>query len=253
MLKLDQATPSQVYQRLTMTLIDRPYEYKVTYFLKDGQNIQTDWKQDTAPNLMINDVFADRLAVKLIASGGFDRVQKMIADLSYEDGTHNYSAEKTMELSADQDFATWIVPLWNQAPKAFKHRTTLLYKDGHSEQGEWKNASDSQTILIGEVFADYLSVDFITDLIDFTTTRLVKVNLHYVDAANQIDAREDVVFTATKKTAPTWKLPLKNKALKQYSYKVTYYKTDGTNISSAELTSSDGDLVLDPNAVASPV
>jgi len=253
MLKLDQTTPSQVYQRLTMTLIDRPYEYKVTYFLKDGQNIATEWKQETSPNLMINDIFADRLAVKLLASGGFDRIQKMVVDLSYDDSTHNYSSEKTMELSADQDFATWILPLWDQAPKGFKYRTTLIYKDSHSDQAEWKTASDSQTIIVGEIIADYLTVDFITDLIDFTTIRLVKLNLHYVDAANQIDAIEDVVFTAAKKTAPAWKLPIKNKALKQYTYKVTYYKTDGTHVDSAEITTKDGDLVLDPSVVATPV
>jgi hypothetical protein len=106
---------------------------------------------------------------------------------------------------------------------------------------------------VGEIIADYLTVDFVTDLIDFTAIRLVKVNLHYVDAANQIDATEDLVFTAAKKTAPTWKLPIKNKTLKQYTYKVTYYKTDGTHVDSAELKSSDTDLVLDPNTVATPV
>ena len=250
MLQLTKDTPTQTYQRLTMTLIDKPYEYKTVYFLKDGQNIETDWQRETAPHLMINDVFASRLAVKLLASGGFERLNKIVVDLDYQDAAHNYQAQKTLQITPDQDFATWIVPLRDQAPRSFRYQTTLIYKDGHSDKIDWITKDESQTLLVGEIFADYLNIDFVTDLIDFTTTRLVKVTVHYTDAANQIDTTENFVFTPAKKTVPTWKLPIKDKTKQQYAYQAVYYLTNGTHQDSGLVTSSDNSLVLDPTLVA---
>jgi hypothetical protein len=76
------------------------------------------------------------------------------------------------------------------------------------------------------------------------------VTLQYTDKPNQIDVTEDFVFTPAKKTADPWKLSIKNKALKKYTWQATFYLTDGSHRSSAAASTSEDAIVLELPAKA---
>ena len=65
-----------------------------------------------------------------------------------------------------------------------------------------------------------------SDLIDFNQVKLVKVNLHYADAANGLDVRKDVLIKKDA-PAPVWKVELKDKSKITFDWQATFYL--GTN------------------------
>src|SRR5262249_12623063 len=156
-------------KRTIFAPVTNPYEYMVQFFLKDGQHIAYDWQQSRTSLLLINDMFEDHLAVTFVASGGFDKIDKIVVDVDYEDTAHSYHSQKTFELTQGTDTQPWIVPLWKGAPRQFRYRSLVVYKDGHSEQGDWIAKDGSMTIVVGEVFAASLQVQCATDLVDFST------------------------------------------------------------------------------------
>jgi hypothetical protein len=243
-LLLNATQRTTAYQRTIFAPVVNPYEYMVEFFLKDGQHIQYDWQQSRTLLLLINDMFEDHLAVTFVASGSFDSIDKIVVDVDYEDTAHAYHSQNTFELTQGADTKPWIVPLWKGAARQFRYRSLVVYKDGHSDQGDWISKDGSMTIVVGEVFAASLQVQCMTDLIDFTKVKLVKVSAHYVDAANAIDETEDFVFTAAKTTASPWVLPIKNVTQKGYTYNATFYMTDGTQASIPDTKTTDGTIIL---------
>src|SRR5205085_1153040 len=114
---------------------------------------------------------------------------------------------------------------------------------------DWQSRLGSMTLTVGELFADYLTVNLVPDLIDWNIVKLVKVALHYSDLPNQLDAGEDFIFTKDKKASAAWKLPIKDKTKKSYIYNATFYLMDGSHRSVADTTISDDTIVLELPAV----
>lgn len=232
------------YKRTIFAPVTKPYEYMVEFFLKDGQQVQYDWQPSQTSLLLINDMFEDHLAVTFVASGGFDTIDKIVIDVDYEDTAHSYHSQKTFELALGSDTQAWIVPLWKGAPRQFRYRSLVIYKDGHSDQGNWITKDGSMTLVVGQVFAATLQVQCLTDLVDFSKVKLVKVSAHYVDTANAIDQTEDFVFTAAKPTCPAWVLPIKDATQKSYTYNATFYMADGTQVSLPDTKTTDDTIIL---------
>jgi hypothetical protein len=243
-LLLNTETRKASYKRTIFAPVTKPYEYMVQFFLKDGQHVQYDWQQSQTSLLLINDMFEDHLAVTFVASGGFDKIDKIVVDVDYEDTDHSYHSQKTFELTQGADNQPWIVPLWKGAGRKFRYRSLVVYKDGHTDQNDWVTKEGSMTLVVGAVFANTLTVSCVTDLVDFTKVKLAKVTVHYTDAANQIDSSEDFIFSAAKPTAPAWVLPIKNPTALSYTYSATFYMADGTQVPIPDTTTSDGTIVL---------
>jgi hypothetical protein len=250
---LRESAGQQPYARMIYAPITQPYQYSIEYFFKNEQRTTFDYTPSRDTTLVLNDMFTDHIGVKILASGGFDQIDKIVVDLDYEDPDHQYGQQDTFELSALADNVSWGVPVWSGATKAFRHRSLLVYKDGHSVQNAWQNDSGDATILVGEVFAATLTVSCLTDLVDWTQTKLVKVTAHYADSANAIDVTDDFVFTAARPTAPAWSIPVKDAAKLAYDYTATFYLSDGTQRSTSTSNVTDGTIVLQvPAAIAVP-
>lgn len=242
--QLTKSQTSSTYQRLIWAPMANPYQYQANFFLKDGQKVLQDWVSSVSLQLIINDMFEDHLAVKVLATGGFDRITKIVVDLDYEDPDHSYNQQQTLELTADQDYLSWTIPIYKGANKDFRYRSLTLYKDGHTDQQEWQKVTGSLTLMVGPTFVDYLIVNVVPDLVDFNQVKLVKVGLHYTDSAHNIDASEDFVFTKDKKSGQTWKYGIMDKAKKQYTYNATYYLTDATQRETPDTSVSDDTIIL---------
>jgi hypothetical protein len=236
--------PSATWSRQIFAPVVNPYKYKCIFIQKDSQRVETDWIPAQSPLLLIDDLYQDHVAVEFIASSSFDKIDKIVLDMSYQDTDHTYSVDDKFELKAGQDTYSWIVPIFKGATKQFKYRSTVAYKDGHTTQSDWKTVNGSQTVVVGEIFADTLSINCMTDLIDFTAVKLVKVVCTYQDAAHQIDASEDFVFKTDQRTAQPWQLGIMDAAKRQFSYSVTYYMADGTSRAVPATATTDPTIVL---------
>jgi hypothetical protein len=232
------------YTRLIYAPAAQPYQYAVEFRFKDSQRARLDWRSDRRSTLIIDDVFTDHVAVRLLASGNWDSMQRIVVDLEYVDDAHAYHKQDTLELRVDADTPTWIAPVWSGGPTAFRYRQLVAYKDGRSDQGDWKQANGSQTILVGTIWPAFLTVSCVTDLLDWTVVKLAKVALHYADVDHAIDEAEDMVFTAAKPTQPPWKLGIAEKTKNRYDFTATYYLADGTHRTQAVQGASDDTIVL---------
>jgi hypothetical protein len=247
-LKPDSRTAT--WTRQIFAPVNNAYTYKCVFIQKTSERLESDWQSSQAPLLLIDDMYEDHLAVQFIASSSFDKIDKIVLDMSYEDQAHNYTVADKYQLKQGQDSYGWIVPLFKDTPKQFKYRSTVVYKDGRTTQSDWKTGTGSQTIVVGEIFADTLSISCLTDLLDFTAVKLVKVVCRYQDPPNHIDATEDFVFTNAAKTAPPWSVGIMDKANRQYTYGVTYYMADGTSRTVPDITTTDPSIVLEVPTLA---
>jgi hypothetical protein len=77
--------------------------------------------------------------------------------------------------------------------------------------------------------------------------RMAKLELDYPDAPPWADAHvEQLLQTGTPEF--TWRVPMKRPDATSYTYKVTWFKKDGSRVTTGPVTTSDEILLLDPLA-----
>jgi hypothetical protein len=91
---------------------------------------------------------------------------------------------------------------------------------------------------------EFLQVQVIPDLLDFTQIKLAKLGLHYVDEGNGVDVRNDLIV---KKDGPVppWVVRLQDKTKKSYQWEATFFMADGTTRHAGPATTSEKTLVLE--------
>ena len=243
-LLLTATAPVQTYSRMIYAPVTQPYEYAVDLFFKNEQRVIGTYQPCRTTSLTITDVFAGRLALTIIPSGDFGKISRIVVDLDYEDPAHSYSTQFTVQFEAASDRQQWIVPVYAGGPTSFRYKSLITYKDGHTVQNDWQTQTGTATLAVGEVFGATLSVTCLCDLIDWTKVRLVKVSLHYADAANQIDETNDLVFTPTRPSAAPWVVPLASAANSVFTYAATFYNSDGTETSIPVTSTKDPTIIL---------
>ena len=67
------------------------------------------------------------------------------------------------------------------------------------------------TILLPPVVEAFLEVQVVTDLIDWTTVRLARLELAYADPDNGVDQTKDWIFSPTNAAGQAWKVELKDR------------------------------------------
>jgi hypothetical protein len=248
--QLKRDTLAVTWTRQIFAPVTNPYTYKCIFIQKTSERLETDWQSGQAPLLLIDDMYEGHIAVQFVASSSFDQIDKIVLDMTYEDPSHSYSVSDKFQLKQGQDTYSWIVPLFKDAPKDFNYRSTVVYKDGRTTQSDWQTGTGSRTVVTGRIYVDTISISCLTDLIDFSTVKLVKVVCRYQDPPNHIDVSEDFVFTNAARTAGPWSLGIMDKANRQYTYGVTYYMADGTSRTVPDVATTDPKIVLEVPTVA---
>jgi hypothetical protein len=247
-----QSTGEQTYDRWIYVPQNKPLRYKTHFFLKTGQQVDdTDWHQSTVSPLVINEPSSvNKLQVNLFPVGdGWVNVQQAVIDLQYGDGTVADSASTTLQLKSLDEFRKWIVVLSNPSDQAFQYKYVASFKDGTPPlmQG-WVHATGDQTIPIMVKAPPQVAVQVLPELVDFTVTPLVEVDLHYDDPDSGTHQADTLVFDSPdgKKPAPqSWgPFPVHDDTKKSYRYQLTYHPAQGTAAPQAEQTTTDDKLVL---------
>jgi hypothetical protein len=232
---LDPKSAEHKLREVIMAPVDKPYRYTVRYTMEDGKELELSEATSSSPQLYIRDPFGGNRRVGLRAAGDLEKdVQTIFADVKYVDEKHEYSRVNTVALGKANPFFDWDVPVIDEAAGYVLVSGTIQYKNGEIEPIPEFKTTD-QTILIGKKVEDVLEVKVMPNRMGFAAqTDVVVVSLAYEDKANRIAEQTDLVFDATTpKTGLTWSVPLKNKALRTYTWKAVFYLKDGKEIPTA--------------------
>lgn len=215
----------------------QPIRYSVKYFMTDGREYEVKDKEQDAPQIYINDPFSAMKTVGLRAVGDLNaRIQSIMVDLIYKDAANNnYTQTKSMALSKATPFFDWTFPVIDENAGEVKYSGTIQYMDG-TTQDIPETVAKRSTIQLGDMVADRLEIMVVPDLVDFTKVKLVNVSLHYIDSANQVEERKDLIFKAGEQ-AKNWVVDLKNKNAREYKWSARFFMADGTR---REITEQPG-------------
>lgn len=114
-------------------------------------------------------------------------------------------------------------------------------------EGEWIT-TDNPMLIVGDRAAGVLAVKvMILGALADGDFRMAKVDLSYADAPSWADPNVEHIFQAG---APefTWRVPMSRPDATSYSYKVTWFKTDGQRVTTGPVSTQDEILLLDPLA-----
>jgi hypothetical protein len=246
--QLTQAASEHNIQRVIFQPMRNNYHYRVKYFMKGGKEYQGPEFEARSRKLYINDVFDARKTIAVRGVGDFtNRIQTIFVDLEYEDGANGYAQSKSQALTGATSFFEWTFPVVNETAGTVTYKATVAYKDGTSETIP-PTVATSNTVLLPPAVEAFLEVQVVTDLVDWTQVRLVRVALSYTDPDNAVAQAKDLIFSPTNHAETSWKVDLKDKEKDDFTYTVTYYLATGLQKTVGPTTTTDLALILDPSA-----
>lgn len=230
--------------RLTKVIFtprSEPYKYAVKYFMENGKEFATGEKEGRSPQLFINDPFSAMRNIGIRGFGDFNnRIDTIFIDLKYVDAANDYTQTKSVALSASNPFVDWAIPVIDEAGGMIQYTPIIRLKNGSIEElGTFE--TDKNTILVGDAPRE---IQVLPDLLDFTTVKLAKVSLAYVDEANSINQTGDLVFRAGSTAAAKWAYSMKDKTKKDFTWKATFFMADGSSKTAGPTTTSEETIVL---------
>jgi hypothetical protein len=246
--QLTQAAPEHRIQRVIFQPMRKNYRYRVKYFMKGGKEYQGAEQEGRSQKLFINDVFDGRKTVAVRGVGDFtNRIQTVFVDLTYDDATNGYTQSKSQALTGASQFFDWTFPVVDDDLGQLTYKATVSYKDGTSDPVP-STVATTDTILLPPVTEAFLEVQVVTELVDWTQVRLVRVSLSYADPENDVAESDDFIFSPTNTANTAWKIPIRNKQLDEFTYHITYYLATGLQKTVGPATTRDKAVILDPRA-----
>lgn len=242
---VNEENSSHQLREVILAPVQQPYEYRMKYFMSDGREYEVAWKEGKAETLYVNDPFRATRTYSVRAIGDLKNdIQDIFLDLEYRDETNDYTKNTSIALNSDQSFHNWEIPVIDEAQGSLEYGGMIVYQDGTQEKIPSQETDDT-TIMVGERVAGRLEVQVVGDLIDWTKTKLVKVDLQYEDSANGISEDHGLIFRKDGETTQTWTVDLEDKQKKEYSWKATFYMKQGEPRSTKKSKTSQSTLVLE--------
>lgn len=223
----------------------KSYKYQVKYFMNDGSEYQVEEAEGRAANLFINDPFASTKTVKVIAGGDLKgRIVNIFLDLNYTDDANHYKQSKSVVLNATTPFSDWTFPVISDTQGKLAYQGNVVLTDGSARPIPLKTA-DSSVIFVPKPPVGFIDVLAVTDLLDFSTYKLVRVALTYSDDDNLILERKDFVLSATKKDNQAWHIGICDLTKNTYAWEADFFMNDNTQRKAGSKTATDQTLILE--------
>ncbi|MCC6456070.1 MAG: hypothetical protein IT328_14040 [Caldilineaceae bacterium] len=243
---LDKDHSAHLFQEVIFKPFRKSYNYTVKYFMKDGRELETDPQEGRAHNLFISDPFIGLKTVRILAAGDLqNQIANIFVDLTYHDDKNDYNVTKSAVLNATSPSAEWVFPVLSQTLGAITYSGNVMLKDGSVRPIEPKTTTDN-AIIVPKAPVGSLKVTLNTDLLDFSTYKLLRVALGYKDDANLIDEHKNFVFNPTNRNEQIWSVNLFDPMRKSYSVDLTYFMNDNTQKTVGKPTVTDDLLILEP-------
>jgi len=205
---------------------DTEYDYEYEVFYKGGAETV---RHSGTSNEGILVLDTDRLGVLIVdvQAGVIDwaQVPSVIVDLTYGSGPS--AKVKQVTLTSGSLSATWKEVIGEPIVGKYEYQCTFVDKDGQRITLEPVKTSQ-KSIAIDQPVQDMLEVSVIPAGSFGPEGLISKVvgALRYSDPAHNFTAQETFVLTSDADTK-TWIVPLADKTLRTYEYRVTVFYSDG--------------------------
>lgn len=243
--KLVDGQPTQTYVRDLFTEWDKPVTWKARFFLKDGQVIEGEEHSTVERTIFVNAPLFSKLDVGLLPVGaGWQNVQQVIVDLTYEDDANDYAVDGHFRLVKSEEFKTWAVVLQNNDLRKFRYKVTVSFENGDFRVLDEVEADGDQTIPIVATDLPQLEVTVMPNTVDFTLTPVVTCTLRYDDDNADIHETKTFAFDESNKVPVDWGLTIAEKERNSYSHELVYHTVQGTMIDREPETTDQTVLVI---------
>lgn len=225
---LNSASGSQAFERYIFTEWDKPVKYKARFFLKDGQQIDTEEQDTLSRQLLVNAPLFDTLDVRMVPTGMWDAVIQSVVSLRYDDAANNYHADSAYSIKANNEFKTWPVVLRDPHQRVFEYKILTSFKDGTFTETDWITADGDQALRINVETVPRLNINLLPSLLDFSVTPIVQTTLRYEDS--DADVHDVETFTFSAPEAKTWTTQIADADRVTYTFELNYFKADGSQL-----------------------
>lgn len=221
----------------------QPYGGSVKYFMQDGREFVRNLTGLTGQRFYVDDPFSANRTVQVRTRGDFERsVDTVFLDLSYDDEVNAYRQTESIALSKDKRFMDWRFPVIDERGGKVTWRTVTTFRDG-SDKDSGEQTLTGSLLLVGPA-SDTLTVTVVPDVVDWSTTKLAKVTLHYTDPGNQIDDTQTFVFRKGD-TEKTYERVVLDRTLKRYEWQADFFPLDGGTPRHSQGAGTDEVLILE--------
>src|SRR5262245_19687086 len=224
----------------------REVTVEATFFYADGETETVTLRHDGWAPVVNNQPPDSSTIVDVTLADALERYKRISVQLGRR-GTAPHEVEQTITVGPDTATGQWSFRRQKPGQVDFVYRVTSFLKDGAVREGDWV-ATDNPLLIVGDRAAGVLNVKvMILGALSDGGFRMAKVDLDYPDAPAWADRNAEHVFQAG---APefTWRVPMSQPDKTSYTYKVTWFKTDGQRVTTGPLTTQDEILLLDPLA-----
>lgn len=228
---LTKESPSGNYSRWLYKEVEKPIDYQVKYFLKNGIEVEGESEQTTGREIVVNDSFVDLLDVLIVAAGRIDSVNQVVVDCRYNDEANDFTSIKHFSISKQDFLGSWKVPLIDPDRREWEWKKLVLYKDGTKAESSWQQLDGSQTLAVSWDSPPSLDVSVNPALVKFDRAPVVEVSLTY--KGNVVEGESPATFIFEEKKKQTWSLRIEDEDVREYDWEVTYYLADGDPIVSS--------------------
>jgi hypothetical protein len=198
------------------------YDYEVFYRGTD-QTLKRSGKQ--SEDVLVLDTDALGILRVAVQAGvvDFERITSVLVKLWHGTGTSRREAE--LVLNAGKQSDTWLEVIGDAIDEPYHYQCVFIDKQGQRIEQE-PVTSTAKTLVIEQPIGELLEVAVVPagSFGDDGLISKVVVALRYTDKTYVVD---DLITLTTGTDAKTWAVPLVDKNVREYEYRVTVFYSDG--------------------------
>ena len=205
----------------------REYDYEYEVFYR-GSNQTLKRRGRSSEDVLVLDTDALGVLRVDVQVGvvDFERISSVLVKLWHGSGSTRKEAEFTFNTGKQN--ATWVEVIADGISEPYNYQCTFI--DKHGQRIEQPPAtSTAKTLVIEQPISESLEVAVIpagSFGADGLISKVV-VALRYIDKAHNNYAVDDIITLAADSDSKVWAVPLVDKSLRSYEYRVTVFYSDG--------------------------
>lgn len=225
----------------------KPYLYKITYILAEGQQMEMPEASSQSETLTIADPFEETVTTRFLAQADFTDVDKVIVDAQYNDEVHDLAGVFHAEMIQNGDTVPWALGLRDPNKKDFNYKVIVVHKNGSREEQVAHTQNLGGTIPVGAGATGALEVTVIGSLVEWTKYSLVIVSAEYDDGSGALSSK-NFTFRKDTGTDQTWKVLLRDQTRNSYRYRIRFFGINSADNHTIDWTTTTDTALVIPNA-----
>jgi hypothetical protein len=217
-----------------------------TFFYTDGATEAVTLRHDGGEPFILNQPPDSTTMVDITLADVLERYKRISVQLARA-GSDPPEIKQTVTVGPDNVVGHWSFRRAQPQDVKFAYRATSFLKDGSIQEGSWIT-TDNPLLIVGDRAVSVLTVKvMLIGTLAEAGMRMAKVELTYPDAPAWADAHVEELLQGAAAEF-TWRVPMTRSDARSYSYKVTWFRTDGKHVTTGPTTTADEILLLDPLA-----